>query len=272
MDAEPVQDNIHALQLLYFAAMLEDLRVFDVADRLLELFQSGLLPIEDHERAERMFGEWRDARARLSEKERRDVYARVLGVPGGEEPPAPNREFAGLWLRFLSAVSTFERPPEPVSNAIQRQVTAAIALVSHPEIRAARSVMVRAAVRDLVTRSASFADLPASTQQQIAHDMAEIAEYLLREVDFPAFVGDLIEGTFGAIVNASIRQMEAYAELVKDVAQSLDEFRDENRSDDEARDYLAKKVGRVTRPATSRQQLLSTMVLMGINRIVSERD
>jgi hypothetical protein len=46
-------------------------------------------------------------------------------------------------------------------------------------------------------------------------------------VDFPTFVADLIEGVFNAIVSASIQQMDAYTELVKSVAQSLNDFVDE---------------------------------------------
>jgi hypothetical protein len=45
-----VADNIRALEPAYFAAMLEEMKVFQVADKLVELFQSGLLPI-GHRRA-----------------------------------------------------------------------------------------------------------------------------------------------------------------------------------------------------------------------------
>ena len=54
------------------------------------------------------------------------------------------------------------------------------------------------------------------------------AGQMLREINFPAFVASLIEGTFHSIVKSSIEQMNAYAEMVKSVAQSLNEFRDEN--------------------------------------------
>lgn len=47
---------------------------------------------------------------------------------------------------------------------------------------------------------------------------------LLAAVDFPSFVAGLIQGVFGAIVNASIRQMEAYAALISAVSKSVDEF------------------------------------------------
>jgi len=48
-------------------------------------------------------------------------------------------------------------------------------------------------------------------------------------VDFPAFVASLVAGTFEAIVDASIRQMEAYADLLADATKSVDRFVSEIR-------------------------------------------
>jgi hypothetical protein len=166
---------------------------------------------------------------------------------------------------------------------------------------------------------------------QAAREGAEVAGALLQKVNFPTFVASLIEGVFHAIVHSSIEQMEAYGKLVASVAQSLNQFRDENVSDNQGRDHLVDQFPDVfqlgtsdggdfmgpgsgqprvqlkdgvdedqalqrvnsrlptpvksldmsdeenenalvqsarTQLATSRQQLLATMVLMGINRIV----
>jgi hypothetical protein len=150
------------------------------------------------------------------------------------------------------------------------------------------SPAVRQAVRDLLTQSAAFSRLLPSKQSQIAHDTALVADYLAsparnvtREVDFPVFVASLINGVFKAIVNVSIDQMKAYGKLVAAVSKSVDKFRDENVSENEARDHLLKrfpdlhlattakrKPAPIKRLATQRQQLLATMVMMGINRIV----
>jgi hypothetical protein len=166
-------------------------------------------------------------------------------------------------------------------------------------------------------------------QAGAAREGAEVAGLLLEKVNFPTFVASLIQGVFHAIVQASIEQMEAYGKLVASVAKSLNQFRDENVSENQGRDYLVEQfpdtfeIGvdgfggqaqpRVklqdgvdegealkqvnerlpiqggplksldlededterkltqaarTQLATSRQQLLATMVLMGINRIV----
>ncbi|HEU4561508.1 MAG TPA: hypothetical protein VFS20_26880 [Longimicrobium sp.] len=144
---------------------------------------------------------------------------------------------------------------------------------------------------------------------------------LLREVNFPNFVAELIQGVFQAVVDASVQQMKAYGEMVQSVAMSLNDFRDQNVTENQARDHLVQKYpslmqvnlvdGRPQvgpRPgaddsslpdfkadlgidedissldpetiearlvpaarndlARSRQTLLATMLLMGINRIV----
>jgi hypothetical protein len=114
----------------------------------------------------------------------------------------------------------------------------------------------------------------------LVSDASSGADRLVTDTAFPSFVSSLLNGVFEAIVDSSIRQMEAYAELVAGVAQSLDEFTNENISDNEARDHLLDRLPqffsksstrtkrRDVRLASSRQQLLATMVLMGINRIV----
>lgn len=62
---------------------------------------------------------------------------------------------------------------------------------------------------------------------------------LISEVDFPGFVSELIQGVFQAIVDASIQQMEAFAELVRNVSKSVDEYMQDNITENQARDYLA---------------------------------
>jgi hypothetical protein len=137
---------------------------------------------------------------------------------------------------------------------------------------------VRGHVRTILAASPAFRALPAERQAQLAHDMVHAADAAahaiarssrrpsptVQAVDFPTFVANLIQGTFNAIVDASIEQMEAYTRLLESVAKPLDEFMhdllcdDDRHSDEKTRKRLAQ----------NRQQILSTMVLMGINRIV----
>jgi hypothetical protein len=64
---------------------------------------------------------------------------------------------------------------------------------------------------------------------------------LVGSVDFPAFVGGLIQNVFQAIVRASMDQMEAYGKLLKAVAQTVDQFAQDNITMNNARDWLAEK-------------------------------
>jgi hypothetical protein len=146
---------------------------------------------------------------------------------------------------------------------------------------------------------------------------------LVKSVDFPAFVGGLINNVFKVIVETTIEQMRAYAELVANVAKSAEDYMSENIGQGQGRDYLAERfpdllsvdidddgnsklrvtaedseaalseiqnTTGVTGPpitdlddeaeelrlvnsarlmmAKSRQQLLASMVMLGINRIV----
>jgi hypothetical protein len=63
----------------------------------------------------------------------------------------------------------------------------------------------------------------------------------VNKINFPAFVASLIHGTFDAIVTASIKQMDAYATLLKNVTKSVDSYMQDNVSSNNARDYLAQQ-------------------------------
>jgi hypothetical protein len=64
---------------------------------------------------------------------------------------------------------------------------------------------------------------------------------LVNEVNFPGFVSQLVHGTFDAIVDAAIRQMESYADLLAAVAKTTEQFTSENVTPDQARDWLAQR-------------------------------
>jgi hypothetical protein len=64
---------------------------------------------------------------------------------------------------------------------------------------------------------------------------------LVKKVDFPKFVGGLIQNVFQAIVDASIQQMRAYGELISNVAKTVDQFMQDNISSGAGRDWLAER-------------------------------
>jgi hypothetical protein len=157
-------------------------------------------------------------------------------------------------------------------------------------------------------------------EARAANQVGRITRDTLNAIAFPTFVADLIKGTFQAIVNASIQQMEAYGKLLSNVAKTVDQFMADNISDNNARDWVASAypshfkvdtsgerpkiavrdgADEAAKPdfrgtlgldedvdisdeaaeeklvpaarrylAKSRHQMLSTMMLMGINRIV----
>jgi hypothetical protein len=161
-------------------------------------------------------------------------------------------------------------------------------------------------------------------QQPATQTIGRRAGTLLDEIDFPDFVAGLIHNTFDAIVDASIRQMDAFADLVSAVAKTAEDFERDNVTDNHARDWLVQKYpkdlaldlsgpsptvvpktqpgseadGDMSSPnwladfdaegqeltpelvesqlvpaarkrvARDRQQLLATMVLLGMNRVV----
>ena len=158
-----------------------------------------------------------------------------------------------------------------------------------------------------------------TTKPQATETIARRTGAMVNEIDFPKFVAQLVHGTFDAIVDASIRQMESYSGLVAAVAKTVDQFTEENVTPNQARDWLAQRYpgdvklllpdGERTEPQLTpaaegltppwlsdygvegeelstelleervvpqvrrkvggeRQQLLATMVLLGMNRVV----
>jgi len=71
-----------------------------------------------------------------------------------------------------------------------------------------------------------------------AREGAEVAGLLMQKVNFPEFVAGLIQGVFHAIVQSSVEQMEAYSQMVAQVAKSLQQFRDENVTENQGRDHM----------------------------------
>ena len=93
--------------------------------------------------------------------------------------------------------------------------------------------------------SQALSQVPARTQAQAnlqtraTGQVAAITQSTLRAIAFPTFVADLINGTFDAIIGATIKQMQAFMALVEQVSKTVDEFMRDNITDNNARDWLA---------------------------------
>jgi hypothetical protein len=139
--------------------------------------------------------------------------------------------------------------------------------------------MVNDKVRALLSRSEAFGKMPATERAALARRLADVVSYLAEPkggttaalatalagepdkggfgqgvragtqaytaltgaVDFPKFVSGLIDGVFNSIVDASIRQMDAYSKLLANVVKSVEQFAKDNFTLNQGRDYLASR-------------------------------
>ena len=118
-DDQIVEENIRLMGPLIVSAMFDQLKVYAVVDKIVEHFLAGQLPIGPGGIGRELHDYYKDRSERLSERERRALYARGLGAVGGESNSTANDEFAELWLRFVSTVSAYVRERE-VDQVLQQ--------------------------------------------------------------------------------------------------------------------------------------------------------
>lgn len=168
------------------------------------------------------------------------------------------------------------------------------------QLRSRQAQLARAQANDFAPRAAS--------------QIGNVTQQTLRAIAFPTFVADLIRGTFDAIFQTNVKQMEAFSQLLSNVSKTVDQFMEDNVTDEQAHRWLAQTYPRHLtvrggksvprdgadqlpppnfeselhvsasldessieqtllpaarrRLAETRLQMLSTLVLMGINRII----
>ncbi len=125
--------------------------------------------------------------------------------------------------QMLTESAAFCALPEAQRREIAGNTVAVVQALIQPEglagtVQAARSDPYAFAQAG---RGGDGGRKPGEFKAQAAREGAAVAGALLREVNFPVFVSGLIDGVFNSIVTSSIKQMEAYGQLVKSVAQSL---------------------------------------------------
>lgn len=92
--------------------------------------------------------------------------------------------------------------------------------------------------------------VPGELRESLVRDQARIARFFGRDetrsagalvdaVDFPDFVRDLIGSVFTSVLQASVEQVRAYAELVANVARTVDQFSHDHITPDQGREWLA---------------------------------
>jgi len=129
MIGDIISANLRALEAVYFAAMLEEVRLFDVLDRLVAMFGKGVLPLGPGRAGAMLYNHWKGHHGRLTSEQRHNVYARAFGLPGGDASVTPNREFNDLWLRFVSIVGMYAAELQSLPPG-ERSVSAEEVLVS----------------------------------------------------------------------------------------------------------------------------------------------
>jgi len=163
-----VAANVLAVAGLYRAAMLEEMKLFAVADKVAEHFTIGMIPISRGPAGDRLFTWIREAPNRFSEVERRGIYGRVLGLAqGAAQNTLPNREFSDLWIRFLSIVSVLNR---------EQQITVPRATSAEQALKAARDLAVNLSLHGFGV--AHFAAVETQQLLQQVLDMLQQAEIL----------------------------------------------------------------------------------------------
>lgn len=124
-DYQIQRSNVEAIGSHICAAMLDELKAFEVVEKLVELWQQGTLPVGRGDAGEMLYRYWRDTPNRMSEAERRGFYAMTLGQPGGAANGPVNRDFNDLWIRFVSSVSSLVRQSS-VEHILRQSIPASV--------------------------------------------------------------------------------------------------------------------------------------------------
>ncbi len=134
--------------------------------------------------------------------------------------------------KLLEGSDAYNQLPEERRKALAHDLVQVGAFLAEPGMRVPAQHM-SPEVRALAdTGSTSARDQPKFGQA--VSTGVEQAVALIEGVNFPAFVSGLIEGVFHSIVKSSLEQMEAYGKLVADVSKSLNQFRDDNTTANQA--------------------------------------
>lgn len=153
--------------------------------------------------------------------------------------------------RVLEASEAFRGLPPDDQRKLAASMVKVCSYMSNPDGLASRElgpdggVLARAqsggveATKTRLGKKQDFAgkDFDAGALRQGVEEFGNLVE----KVDFPAFVSGLIQNVFQAIVDSSIQQMQAYGELLANVAKTVDQFAQDNISENNGRDWLVNR-------------------------------
>ena len=146
-------------------------------------------------------------------------------------PPNDPGAVVGAVLAALQSAPAFSQLPDRTRGDLLHSLGQVGAYVGAPTAAAVRGL----ADPPIPPRNATT---PPAGGGGTTGRVGELARATLNAIDFPSFVSALIKSTFQAIVDATIQQLEAYAILLSEVAKTVDEYMQDNVTEDSARDYL----------------------------------
>ncbi len=165
-------------------------------------------------------------------------------------PPAPTvsketHDAARLAVRtLLEQTEAFPQLAPEKREALAQGLVQISSFLAEPgqKLRPSQhSPQVLALAREGIVQQGNNTDSEGKFIAQGAREGAAVAGALLEAVSFPDFCAGLINGVFHSIVQSSIEQMEAYGKLIADVSKSLNQFRDDNTTQNQGRDHLVEQ-------------------------------
>ncbi len=256
---------------------------------------------------------------KLSPRQEQEVRAQVAAFLSQNRafhhlPPHRRAQALADTEKIVAQMAEAGGNPDPYAGLARAQSDVGTGSITGVDATANVGKIVSGGAREMMQKSLG-------PDGSVINAGVDSAARMINEIDFPTFVKSLITGVFKSIVQSSIDQMKAYADMVRSVATSLNDFKDRNTTDNQARDHLVSRYPSLLQVVTDgsgprvtarddantdnlpnfqkdlglsepisdiddetlegklvpaarddlargRQQLLATLVLMGINRIV----
>jgi hypothetical protein len=135
-------------------------------------------------------------------------------------------------------------PPEKRTrlNEVVRELLDEVAPTRAEELSPRISAALAEALTTNIVRATASDVEPAAEGEGVVPDTLTVAtDQIARATNlpFPEFTAKIITGTFDAIIGATIHQMEAYAQLVANLASTIQQFESSNVSDADIDRFLA---------------------------------
>jgi len=139
--------NIQSVAVIFAAYHLEQARVFDVVDRIMETWWNGQLPVGFGRGSKTLDNLYWTSELRLTPSARHMQYGRVLGAPGGEVSTEvqPNTQFNNLFTRFVANLAEYDRQ-QRLGDIVGTQRRNALALTGEQVRQSGRNLAANASL------------------------------------------------------------------------------------------------------------------------------